>query len=45
MPMKKKYFCEQEVFGFIWDSADTDGIWSGNDETLAAEFRNGDLQK
>jgi len=34
----KKHFCEQEVFGFIWDNADTDGIWSGDANSWATEF-------
>jgi len=36
--MRKKYFCEEDVFGYVWENADADGIWDGNDATLAAEF-------
>jgi hypothetical protein len=36
--MRKKYFCEEEVFGFIWDHADRHGIWDGDAATIAAEF-------
>jgi hypothetical protein len=35
--MRKKYFCEEEVFGFIWEHAD-DGMWTGDAATIAAEF-------
>jgi hypothetical protein len=36
--MRKKYFREEDVFRFIWDAADSDGIWNGDWETLAAKF-------
>jgi hypothetical protein len=36
--MKKKYFSDESVFEFIWESADRDGMWVGNAATLAAEF-------
>ncbi len=36
--MRKKYFGEEEVFGFIWDNADRQGMWDGDDATIAAEF-------
>jgi hypothetical protein len=36
--MRKKYFGEEYVFEFIWQHCDNDGVWSGNDETLAAKF-------
>jgi hypothetical protein len=34
----KKHFGEEDVFGFVWDCADADGILTGNAESLAAEF-------
>jgi hypothetical protein len=34
----KRHFCEEYVFGFIWEHADRDGIWDGDDATIAAEF-------
>jgi hypothetical protein len=40
--MKKKHFCEQEVFGFIWDEANEDGMWEGDDSAIAAEFNTTD---
>jgi len=36
--MRKKYFCEEEVFGFVWDSADGEGLWEGTAAIVAAEF-------
>jgi hypothetical protein len=36
--MSKKNGDQESVFGFVWEHADGDGIWTGNDETLAAEF-------
>ena len=36
--MRKRDFREEDVFGFIWDAADEDGLWNGNDETLARKF-------
>jgi len=36
---KRKYFDEEGVFGFVWGHADSDGLWSGDDSTLAEEFR------
>jgi hypothetical protein len=36
--MRRKCFCEEQVFGFIWDSADADGLWDGDASTVAAEF-------
>jgi hypothetical protein len=36
--MRKRYFREEDVFGFIWDAADSDGMWDGNDQTLAVAF-------
>jgi hypothetical protein len=36
--MRKRYFREEDVFGFVWDAADADGMWEGNDQTLAAAF-------
>ena len=35
---RKKYFCEEHAFQFIWDNADQDGIWKGDAATLAHEF-------
>jgi hypothetical protein len=36
--MKRKYSAEEDVFAFIWDNADRDGLWIGDAATLAAEF-------
>ena len=37
--MKKKTFDHESLYEFIWNGADNDGIWSGNEKTLAAKFR------
>jgi hypothetical protein len=36
--VKKKYFCEEGVFEFIWNNCDHDGLWDGNAEIVAEEF-------
>jgi hypothetical protein len=36
--MTKKYCDQESVFAHIWDNADADGLWDGDDATLAAEF-------
>jgi hypothetical protein len=36
--MKRKYFDQKTVFEHIWQCADRDGIWDGDDATLAIEF-------
>ena len=36
--MRKKYFDRKYVYEFIWNSADGDGIWAGDDATLAEKF-------
>jgi hypothetical protein len=36
--MRKRYFREEDVLRFIWDAADEDGMWEGDDQTLAAAF-------
>ncbi len=36
--MRRRYFREEDVFGFVRNTADPDGIWNGNDQTLAAAF-------
>ena len=36
--MIKKYLCEEQVFGFIWEHADHDGMWDGDAVTIGAEF-------
>jgi hypothetical protein len=36
--MKKKCFREEEVFGFIWEHADEEGMWNGDSATVAEEF-------
>jgi hypothetical protein len=36
--MRRKYFGWEQVFEFIWQHCDCDGLGSGNDETLAAKF-------
>jgi hypothetical protein len=37
--MRTKYCDQESVFAHIWDNADADGLWDGDDATLAAEFR------
>jgi hypothetical protein len=36
--MKRKYFGWEQAFGFIWQHADRDGVWTEDDATLAREF-------
>jgi hypothetical protein len=36
--MRKKYCSEEEVFKFIWDNCDDDGLWNGDAATVAEEF-------
>jgi hypothetical protein len=36
--MRTKYCNQESVFQHICNSADRDGIWSGDDATLAKEF-------
>jgi hypothetical protein len=36
--MRKKYFDWEYVFEFIWKTADLDGMWDGDDVTVAREF-------
>ena len=36
--MRTRYFGWERVFEHIWQHCNHDGIWIGNDETLAAEF-------
>jgi hypothetical protein len=36
--MRRKYFGSEQVFEFIWNNADEDGLWAGDTTTLAAEF-------
>lgn len=36
--MRKKYCCEESVFGFVWEHADRDGMWTGDSATVAAAF-------
>ena len=36
--MRKRYCDWERVFEHIYQHCDHDGIWNGNDETLAAEF-------
>ena len=36
--MRKKCFREEDVFGFIWDHADEEGMWAGDSATVAEEF-------
>jgi hypothetical protein len=35
---RKRYFDWEEVFRFIWENADRDGIWHGDAASLAEEF-------
>jgi hypothetical protein len=36
--MRKKTCSEEDVFAFVWNNADEDGMWEGNDQILAAAF-------
>jgi hypothetical protein len=36
--MRKKCFREEDVFGFIWEHADEEGMWAGDCATVAQEF-------
>lgn len=36
--MSKKYFREEDVFGFVWEHANRAGMWDGDASTIAAEF-------
>jgi hypothetical protein len=36
--MRKKYCSKEEVFKFIWDNCDHDGMWSGDIASIAAKF-------
>ena len=36
--MKKKHFDWENIYEFIWNAADEEGLWTGNAETLAREF-------
>jgi hypothetical protein len=36
--MRKKHFSFEQVFEYIWRHADHDGLWNGDDATLAEEF-------
>lgn len=36
--MRKRYFGEENLFAHIWNDADKDGIWAGNDGSIAAAF-------
>ena len=36
--MRKKYFGEEAAFAFVCNAADADGMWEGDDATIAAEF-------
>jgi len=35
---RKKYFDAKRAFQFIWENADSSGLWCGDAVTLAAEF-------
>ena len=36
--MRQKYCNQESVFEHIWQHADGNGLWSGDDTTLAVEF-------
>jgi hypothetical protein len=36
--MRKKYFDWEYVFEFVWKNADHDGMWVGDDATVAGQF-------
>jgi hypothetical protein len=36
--MRKKYFDRDYLWDFIWNHADRDGIWCGDEASLSAEF-------
>jgi hypothetical protein len=36
--MRKRYFDWEYVFEYIWQHCDKDGIWNGDDASVAAGF-------
>jgi len=36
--MRKKCCSEEEVFAFVWNNCDDDGLWTGDAAVIAAEF-------
>jgi hypothetical protein len=36
--MKRKYFGWEQVFEFIWQHCDRDGLWNGDAATVAQAF-------
>ena len=36
--MRKKHFSFEQVFEHIWQHCNSEGLWNGNDATLADEF-------
>jgi hypothetical protein len=36
--MRKKYCDQESVFAHIWNNADRDGLWTGDDAVLAETF-------
>jgi predicted transcriptional regulator of viral defense system len=36
--MRQKYCDWERVFEFVWKNADRDGMWGGDDATVASEF-------
>jgi hypothetical protein len=36
--MRKKYLDEESLFAHIWNNADPDGLWDGDETMLAAAF-------
>jgi hypothetical protein len=36
--MRKKHFSFEQVFEYIWQGCNSEGLWSGDDGTLAEEF-------
>jgi hypothetical protein len=36
--MKKRYFGWEYVFEFIWQHCDNDGLWDGDDDSIAVAF-------
>jgi hypothetical protein len=42
--MRKKCCSEEEVFAFVRTNADEDGLWTGDAETIAAEFHVSEIE-
>ena len=36
--MRKKHFSFEQVFEYIWQHCDSEGLWGGDDDSLVEEF-------